>query len=157
MKHEYKIGKLTWRQEELTVKQDNQILKFIGSIAEKNPDVDIKNIFDVAVKYNVLGTLFGIILIPKKNIQYYIWKAGFVLLWLFRIRKGVFTQVPLAKAKNSQIKDIMEDFFLLNKELMKKLSKLNNILGLIIQAAMDPEPGKTNTKMKDLKKNPPKD
>jgi hypothetical protein len=150
---EYKIGGITYVQTELTWGQDKAILKLLNRASGKfdgkeQLNVSAKNAFELLSKYDLLGEFWGIVLQPKKSLPYYLHRGKFYLLWIFRIRRGSPRQVDLSAASNSLIKEMFEDFFLLNKMLMKKLAGLNDVLNWIMntmEKKTDPEnPGKMN-------------
>ena len=108
----YKIGFLTWKQEELTWRQDKQIAALVKNLATHPEDeISFNGMIELLNKHNMVGVFLGIILKPKHNIQFFIWKIWFTIKWIFNVHKGYFTQVEFDKATNSVIGQIYDDFF----------------------------------------------
>lgn len=147
----YKIGKLTFTQNELTWKQDKQLLKLANSfagIADSNENIVIPRVFETLQKYDMLGVMLGIILQPK-------WDWRYCLYFAWQLLKLPFTRriqwVNVDELSNTEIKEIKEDFFLFNKSVMKKLSDVSNALGWIAKAGMQGETPETNLQTKPKK------
>ena len=147
----YKIGKLTFTQNELTWRQDKQLLKmlnqFVG-VADAGENVLIPRMFETLQKYDMLGVMLGIILQPKWDWRYCVYVAGQVLKYPFKWR---IDWVNVDELSNSEIAEIKDDFFLLNKSVMKKLNDIGSALGWIAKAGMQGETPATNLQMKPKK------
>jgi len=122
---EYRIGHLTYFQEELTYGQDKKLLKFYNSIRNKsfkNEELKLKDLPEILEKYNLLDSFFGILLKPKWNLVY--------LLSFKWIRYLLYGQIAIDKAKNTEIGEIFNDFFLWNRKYVTILKEYLNTLGL---------------------------
>jgi len=133
----YKIGRMTFIQQELTWKQDKMLVKFLGKLVpQTDPEQNIPEKagqwHDLLTRHNGLETFWGMVLIPRKNLAYLFWRLGFTILWLLRLRGGPYRQVPMAKVTNSQQKQMFEDFFFFNKPV---LSGLNEFVKAFSQGA----------------------
>lgn len=138
---QYKIGRATYIQRELTWKQDGQIMRMIGRAAGRFNANDIleiqaEKVITFLTRYNLLGEFFGIVLTPVKDVWYYFDRGKTLALWALRIRRGSWRQISIDDAPNSLIGEMMEDFFLSNSSLMKKLSGLENSFASIAKMAM---------------------
>jgi hypothetical protein len=136
----YTIGGVKYDHRELTWGQDKELIAMITKISvnvDGNETIafNAKKLKSLVLKYDILGDFWGLVLIPQKSWQY--WAAqGAKLLKPWRWRPGFWRWIDLSPVTNSDLEGMFEDFFLLNKKLMKRLSTLNNVLGLISQTAM---------------------
>lgn len=113
-KKTYRIGRLTYTQSELTWKKDMvlfELLKTGLGIADNDEDLTLLKLQGLLVKYNLMGEFLAIILDPKRDFFYY----------LFRVLSP-FKKIHFETATNSTIGTIFEDFFFLNKTLLSRLT-----------------------------------
>jgi hypothetical protein len=129
-KQSYKIGRITYTLSELTYGQDKALVCLYNSVknsAFKNEELRLKDLPDLLAKYNLLDKFFGIILNPARN---------FFFIFSFKWIKYYFRgEICLDRATNTQIGDIFNDFFLLNKKFGNILKEYMNTLGLIANEA----------------------
>ena len=126
--NKYKIGHIWYKQSELTLKKDKQLIHIYNKFtneAFKNEDLRLADLPILLKKYSLEKIFFGIILNPIIT--------PFYILSLKWINYLIFKKINLDSATNSQIKKIFEDFFLFNNLLIQKLSELNNFFGLILK------------------------
>jgi hypothetical protein len=147
-KSEYRIGKITYYQTELTWGQDKRIMELLNRASGKfngsdQLKVSAKTAFELLSKYDLLGEFWGIVLIPDKPLPYYFHRCKFLLGRLLKNKRGSLREIDLSDAPNSLIKEMFDDFFLLNKLLMKKLSGLNSVLDLIAKTMETKENSKS--------------
>lgn len=123
MEHQYKIGKITYYQDELNWQQDKQLTKLFKTALDgmANENLTIDNALEMLLKYDLLDAFFSIILKPKKNIWYYLNICKNVARFPFT---GKWQNVPFHTLKNSELRRIIDDFFLLNNWLVNQLSAL---------------------------------
>jgi hypothetical protein len=146
---EYKIGGITYEHKELTWGQDKAILALLNRVSGKfdakdSLNISAKNAFALLQKHDLLEEFWGIVLWPKKSFKYWVEHGG-RLLNPFTWRRSFRSRVNLSDASNSFIREMFEDFFLLNKSLMKKLLSLSDDLSSIAQILQKPaEDGKKN-------------
>lgn len=121
MDHQYNIGKVTYYQDELNWQQDKQLTKLFKTALNsmENDTLTIDNALEILLKYDLLDAFFTIILKPKKDFWYYLNICKNVALFPFRKR---WQNVPFETLKNSELRQIINDFFLLNNWLSKQLS-----------------------------------
>jgi hypothetical protein len=147
---EYKIGGITYYHRELTWGQDKAILALLNKVSGKfdgkdSLNISAKNAFELLQKHDLLEEFWGIVLWPKKSFRYWAEHGG-RLLNPFTWRRGFLRRVNLSDASNTFIREMFEDFFLLNKSLMKKLLSLSDGLSSIAQILQKPEPETAGTK-----------
>ena len=136
-KFNYKIGGISYLQTELTWKNDKKLIALYGrvhSVAFKQEELRLKDLQPLLAKYNLLNHFFGIILRPQLSFRYIVsfkWAS-------YRLGK-----ISLDHATNSEIGQIFQDFFLLNRAFGTKLKEWANALGLI---ATEAEKMKVNKK-----------
>lgn len=125
-KLKYKIGLLTYFQEELTFGQDARLINLYARMKNKSGELSqlrIKDLPEFLIKNNLMEKFFGIILKPKWNVFYL-----FSFAWFKYLLKG---EIHLPGATNTQIGEIFEDFFLLNRKYVTILKGYLNSMGLI--------------------------
>lgn len=147
----YKIGKLSFTQNELTWKQDKQLLQLFRkyvNVADANENVLIPKMFELLQRHDMLGVMLGIILQPVWDWRYCLYVAGQVLKFPFTRR---ISWVNVDDLSNSEIAEIKDDFFLLNKSVMIKLNDIGSALGFIAKAGMQGETAETNLQTKPKK------
>lgn len=130
-KIEYTIGGVKYYHEELTWGQDKALFRFLSRAAgnfsmDEEIGIQAKRAADLLARYDLLGRFWYIVLTPEKNWRY----------WWMRLRRGFRREIDLSDVPNSMLGGMMEDFFSLNKALMKKLAGLNDALGFIAKMAM---------------------
>lgn len=138
----YKLGRLTYYQEELTWGQDKELARILQESTNKvsgDEELSMNGLLDLLVRYDLLGTFLAIVLKPKRNFQYYLWRSFDAVCWALQIRRGSFRYVSANKASNSLLSEIIRDFFLLNKNVMSSLSNYGSGLELIQMAAQKME------------------
>lgn len=135
----YKIGKLTFTHNELTWRQDKQLLKLLNrfvNVADGDENILTPKLFELLQKYDLLDVLLGHILQPKWDVHYILYFTGQVLKFPFTWR---ISWVNVDDLSNSEIREIKDDFFLLNRSVMKKLNDVGSALGWIAKAGMAEE------------------
>jgi len=148
-KIEYTIAGVKYYHEELTWGQDKALFKFLSRAAgsfsmDEEIGIQAKRAAELLARYDLLGRFWFIVLTPVKDWRY----------WWMRLRLGFRREIDLSDAPNSMIGGMMEDFFTLNKALMKKLSSLNDALGFIARMAMANDPALKNGKTKNSTSTP---
>lgn len=145
----YKIGRVTYTQTELTWGQDKQIIAlFAGAmgVIPDEEDLSLENLKTVLLRYDLMAEFMGIILKPKWDFAY-LWNRTVMAIKIVTGKKrGSLRQVDMTPAHNSEIGQIFEDFFLSNKQLVKKLSELDTALGLMVRTAMTAKEANENLK-----------
>lgn len=124
---EYKIGGIRYIQGELTWANDKRLVELyqkVQSGALQNEELKLKDIKNLLVKYNMLDRFLAIILTPKIGIKYL-----FSMKW---IQYHFYKRISLDAATNTQLAQIFDDFFLLNRTFATKLKELGKVLGLIV-------------------------
>ena len=137
---EYKIGKVKYTQDELTWRQDKILIDLYDkliSLSQSNEDLTLMQLQKLLTKYDLLGEFFAIILKHKFSFAYIILRISLIFKVVFRIKKGSLKQINIDAASNSLIAKIFEDFFLLNKPLITRLSSLGNSLDLIAKTVKE--------------------
>lgn len=130
----YKIGRVTYSQEELTWGQDKKIVALYNKAMSKlsgNDNITLAAIPELLIKYDLIGEFFGIFLQPYKNMAWYMDRLKFYFKWILGRRRGTWKQLNMDAAGNKQIEQMFDDFFLLNRKLIEKLSSLGNGLSMI--------------------------
>jgi hypothetical protein len=134
MKYYYKIGWVTYYQEELTLKADKQIFEMIKNASDRfggDEQLTIGNALTLLVKYEILHQFLHIILKPKKDFWYY---ANFLRAGAKFLTTGKWQPISFEKLSNSETKQIIDDFFLLNQWLVNQLKNwLNNLIEMLHQ------------------------
>lgn len=130
MKFHYKIAGKNYVQEELSFDQDKEFWDFYIKVSKKAPEKDITltEILNLLLDKSLLAELLNIILSPTPGSP---WKVFFGASAAI----GPVSVADAGKMKNSQIRKILNDFFLLNKAFLSELAKSGNVLGLIVQMA----------------------
>ena len=147
----YKIGRVKYTQDELTWKQDKILISLYDkliSLSQSNEDLTLMQLQKLLTKYDLLGEFFAIILKPKISFYYLMLKSRLIFKIIFQLKKGSLKQINIDAASNSLIAKIFEDFFLLNRTLIEKLTSLSDSLGLIAQTAKEKtKPSKPKSKV----------
>jgi len=123
----YKIGRMIFTQRELTWGQDKALIELFKGAYDRFRDDDniefrVKEFFNLLLEKDLIRDFFKIILIPRRNLRY----------WLSRLRRREVS-LKAENLSNSQMEEIIVDFFFLNQKLMTKLSTLGGSLSLIAQ------------------------
>ncbi len=134
---EYRIGKVPFLHTELTWAQDKALTRLIlkiSNLAGRDNAISMKDLPRLLARHDLLGEFWGIILRRKFNL-------GWILelphrIWRLVSFKQSWNFVNLDPVTNTQLGEMFDDFFLINRPFMKKLSSFGNALGLIAQAAM---------------------
>jgi len=151
---QYKIGRITYTQEELTWEKDQKLYSLFKkglNIADGDESVTLDKLVMLLFKYNLMGVFLDIILIPKT------WLDSF-LKNISRLRNPTRPGIEIKKAGNAQIEQICHDFFLLNQRLMIMLFSLSENSDLIVKiqeilaAGASPQILKPKTSQKSEKK-----
>jgi len=125
-KIKYKVGLITYSQGELELGQDIALVNLYNMIKDKSVsfgEMRIKDLPDLLAKHNLLNKFFGIILRPRWDIIY--------ILSFKWVRYLLKNEIFLKRASNTQIGEVFNDFFLLNKKYVNILKEYLNTLGLI--------------------------
>ena len=146
MKKEYRIGRRTYYQKELTWGQDEKLIKLIEVLTGTGGDEDlnIANLHNILLKYKMVDHFFYIVLWPKKNLNFFLWRIWDFIKWTIGRRKGHFNIVDLKHASNSAVDSMFSDFFLLNQALIERLGNFGQVVQLIFQSATE-APAATET------------
>jgi hypothetical protein len=139
IKHSYKIGNLTYYQTELTWEQDKKLIDLAKKAQVKltaNDKLTIGEIPGILSKHDLLSAFLSHVLKPKRGISY---------LWdrIKRALRGNFERVSVNKATNTQIEKIFQDFFLLNRMLIERLSGVGELFSQIAGTGTEPKPKPT--------------
>jgi len=116
----YRIRGTLWRQEELTYPQDGQIREMLEEVDQAFVGLDpsTTSMGVVTAKLydaGLIPKLFGIILRPH-HANPGVWLKNVVLRFLFRLDRE---DLPTTgRMKNSEIVEVVKDFFLLNTQWM---------------------------------------
>lgn len=140
---EYKVGRIKYIQQELTWGQDKKLIAMYQKMATpelKAEEFRMRDIPRILAKYNLVEKFMGIILSPVWTIRY--------LLSFKWVRYYLFKEIGIDSAANSVNRKIFEDFFLLNKDLVTKLTEFENVLALIAEKATEMEDLKTKKSQK---------
>lgn len=130
-RREYRIGRVTYIQEEQTWGQTKRLLALISGAVGRLVDDDslsIKELVPLLTRHDLLGEFMGIALIPRRNGWWVLDRAALLWKWLTFRRRGSLRQVRLEAASNSLVAQIFEDFFFINKPLLKRLTALDGAL-----------------------------
>ena len=133
----YRIGKISFLHSELTWAQDKalvQLIMKISRIAGEDEALSMKDLPRVLAKHDLLGEFWGIVLQRKVNFWFYV--ENLRRIWRVLTFKQSWRFVNLDPVTNTQLGDMFDDFFLINKAFMKKLSTFGNALGLIAQTVI---------------------
>jgi len=137
---EYKIGKSRYLQTELTWAQDKALSQLIIKLSKKltgdNP-LTMKELPKMLAKHDLLGEFWGIVLTRKICAGYFLDLPA--RIWRLIRLKQSWRFVDLGGVTNTMLIQMFDDFFLINKAFMKKLSSLGNGFGLIARALMTSE------------------
>ena len=107
-------------QEDLTYKQDKQILSLLKNLnIESISDLSTMKISDL------MGILFDENLLEK-----------FLKIILLPTDKKEIPEEKLTEIKNSELEEIIEDFFILNPSVMKLLNNIKSLAGSEIMSSM---------------------
>jgi len=146
---EYNIGSVKFIHDELTWAQDKALTRLVlklSNLAGGDESLSMKDLPPILAKHDLLGEFWGIILHRKFN-------PGWILelpwrIWRLISLKQSWNFVNLDPVTNTQLGEMFNDFFLINRPFMKKLSTFGNALGLIAQTTMNP-PGPEKSSGKD--------
>jgi hypothetical protein len=133
-KHTYKIGKITYYQTELTWEQDKKLIGLAKQAQVKlsaNDNLTIGELPGILQKHDLLAAFLTHVLKPRFGL----W---FMLDRIKRALKGDFGRVSVNKATNTQIEKIFNDFFLLNRKLIEKLSGFGELFTQIAETEKKP-------------------
>ena len=135
--NEYKIGQVAYEQTELTWAQDKKLSEMIiklSKLAGGEDAITLADLPKLLTRHDLLGEFWGNILTRK-----FTWISLLTLptrIWRLMIFKQSWSFVDLSQVTNSGLISMFDDFFLINKMFMKKLSTLGSALGLIAQTLM---------------------
>jgi len=152
----YTINRVEYEHRELTWGQDKKLIAMIKKVSGKVDGKETiafnaKKLKGLVSKYDLLGDFWGLILHPRRDFWYWA-QQGVKLLQPWRWRPGLWRWVNMAGVSNSMLEEMFDDFFLINKSLMKRLSGLSEVLSLIVTAAQN---GKTEKSSSLTPKKPP--
>ena len=119
---QYKIGRITYTQSELTLKKDYQLIKMYNDLMggpAKDEEIRLKDLQVLLTRHKKLNSFLGIILKPKFDIYFIL-----SFKWIGYARG----RIDIRHIPNSMLGKLFDDFFLFNKALMTKLTGLGNIL-----------------------------
>lgn len=134
---EYRIGRVTYTQEELTWGQTKRLVALLSRAMGRMVDdevLSIENLVPLLSRYDLIGEALGIALRPRRNGWYWIDRAGLLLRLITRRRGGSLRQVRLDAAANTLVGQVFEDFFFINAPLLKRLTALDGALTWAVQA-----------------------
>ena len=155
----YEINSIEYEHLELTWGQDKEILAMVSKISGKvdgkeTIGFNAKSLQKLLLKYDIMGDFWGLVLTPRKNWRYWARQAlKIVKPWQWR--RGYWRWIDLSPVPNTMLEDMFEDFFLLNKKLLTRLSGLSNVLGLIAQTALKMEEKKPKASSTSSTPKPP--
>jgi len=136
---EYKIGKLTWTQSELTWGQDKKLMKKVAKLAkvlDGNEEIKFSELKKFLFKHDLMDVFWGLVLRPKYTLVYFIWRLITILLFMVTLGFYSFKHTNIDLADGTTLDNMFDDFFLSNQKFMTKLSLYAGPLGLIAQTAM---------------------
>ena len=151
IRNRYKIGNIIYYQTELTWEQDKKLIALAKKAQVKlnaNDKLTIGEIPNLLQRHDLLAQFLSHVLIPKIGISY-------IIARIFWACRGQFERVNINKATNTQIEKIFNDFFLLNRMLIEKLSGLGELFTRIAETEK-PKPiikskNSTTTTLKEQK------
>jgi len=146
-KFTYKIGGVTYTQSELTWGQDKKIMALAQKAQVKlsgKEEITFAAIPDILRKQDLLARFLSLVLKPR-------FSPALIWMVLRNALRGNFGRLNVDKATNSQIQKIFDDFFLLNKPLIEKLSSLGDLFSRIAQASAKDEKTASKSSISTMK------